>query len=441
MMPKSGTSCAAEFHRDTEAGPAMRTQPFFGWRVVTGAFVLAVLSWGFGFYGMSIYLQAVHTTRGWPVLIVSSAVTAHFLAGALFVANLPSLHRRFGLARVTRAGACALAAGVLGWAMATAPWQLFAATLLSGAGWGVTSGAALNAIVAPWFDRERPAALSAAYNGASIGGVVFAPLWVFGIAQMGFPLAAATLGLVMAATVWILAGRLFARVPRQMGLTPDGHAGPPAATTRTRMPVVPPLRRDRRFLTLAVGMALGLFAQIGMVAHLFSLLVPALGVQYAGWALGLAPVFALIGRTVTVWLMPAGADRRLVAAASYAVQVLGLFAFVAAAGESVPLLLAGVVLFGFGIGNATSLPPLIAQAEFAPEQVPRVVALTVAASQATYAFAPAAIGLVREIAPAGAAAGDAPHVFAAVALAQTLAVVAFLAGRGPAPVSPGRPAG
>ena len=35
-------------------------------------------------------------------------------------------------------------------------------------------------------------------------------------------------------------------------------------------------------------MAIGLFAQIGLIAHLFSLLVPALGAQYAGLAMGVA---------------------------------------------------------------------------------------------------------------------------------------------------------
>jgi hypothetical protein len=57
--------------------------------------------------------------------------------------------------------------------------------------------------------------------------------------------------------------------------------------------------------------------------------------------------------------------------------------------------LLGIVLFGLGIGNATSLPPLIAQAEFAPADVPRVVGRSVALSQALYAFAPAVLaGLI-----------------------------------------------
>src|SRR5690606_39005204 len=144
--------------------------------------------------------------------------------------------------------------------------------------------------------------------------------------------------------------------------------------------------------------AVGLFAQVGIIAHLVSLLVPAMGAFGAGLAAGLATACAVAGRLMVGWLMPAGADRRLAAAAVYGVQVLGCGAFLLAGGMSVPLLLAGVVLFGLGIGNVTSLPPLIAQAEFARADVPRVVALGTAIAQAAFAFAPAAFGLVREFA-------------------------------------------
>ncbi len=97
------------------------------------------------------------------------------------------------------------------------------------------------------------------------------------------------------------------------------------------------------------------------------------------------------------WLMPVGADRRLVACASTALQILGSLALCLAAGDNVPLLLLGVVLFGAGIGNTTSLPPLIAQIEFVKEDVPRVVPLIIAIGQATYAFAPASFGLIRSL--------------------------------------------
>jgi hypothetical protein len=178
-------------------------------------------------------------------------------------------------------------------------------------------------------------------------------------------------------------------------------------------------------------MALGLFAQIGLLAHLFSLLVPALGAQLAGFTAGGATAAAILGRTLVGWLMPDHADRRLFGCVNYIVQILGSFAFLFAAGDNIPLLLLGVALFGAGIGNTTSLPPMIAQAEFSKEDVARAVPLIVAIGQGTYAFAPAMFGFIREFAPhwGSASAGAAPWLFLAVALIQTMAVVAFFIGR------------
>src|SRR5262245_65928423 len=140
---------------------------------------------------------------------VSAAVSVHFVIGAIVVANLPALYRRFGLPAVTKAGAISLALGIYGWAAADMPWQLFAATGLSGFGWSALGPAAINAIIAPWFVRNRPAALGAAYNGASVGGVIYSPLLAFAIAVLGFSAAAALGGLIIVATIWILADTIF----------------------------------------------------------------------------------------------------------------------------------------------------------------------------------------------------------------------------------------
>jgi hypothetical protein len=272
------------------------------------------------------------------------------------------------------------------------------------------------------------------YNGASIGGVVFSPLWVMAIGLVGFTSAAAAIGAVVVVTMWVLAGLLFSRTPQQMGLAPDGDgAGAPAASIVSAKAKPLPraaLWRDVTFLTLALGMAFGLFVQVGLIAHLYSLLVPALGADGAGFAMGAATAAAIGGRTLVGWLMPVGIDRRLVASVNAVVQIAGSIAFIAAAGSNIPLLLLGVLLFGAGIGNVTSMPPLIAQTEFVPEDVARVVSLIVAISQAGYAFAPAAFGLIRAFAPsAGADAGATPLVFVVAAIGQLLAIAAFLSGR------------
>ena len=250
----------------------------------------------------------------WPV---SAAVTVHFLVGAVAVTNLPALHRRFGVAWVTKVSALALAIGVCGWALATAPWQLFAATLLSGFGWSGMSAAAINAIVSPWFIRSRPAALAMAYNGGSIGGVIFSPLWVAAIQVMGFPIAAATLGAVMVLTIWILADTLFSKSPQQMGLAPDGDAlgviacasaratgsaaAGAAAVAQCQVPHAGCRHGDRFVRANRPDRPPVLSAGAGAWR------------AYAGLAMGAATAAAVVGRTLVGWLMPSGADRRLVA--------------------------------------------------------------------------------------------------------------------------------
>jgi hypothetical protein len=167
---------------------------FFGWRVVWSAFALAMLRlllWATG------VLHTVIERTGWPLSLVSMAVTVHFLIGAIVIANLPALSRYCGVSRVTSAGALILAAGVIGRAVATTPSQLFATAILSGVGWVAMGAAAVNSIVAPWFERARPAALATAYKGASIGRLLFTPLWVALIGRVGFVAAATAMGTVM----------------------------------------------------------------------------------------------------------------------------------------------------------------------------------------------------------------------------------------------------
>jgi MFS family permease len=407
---------------------AMR-EVFFGWRVVGTAFVVAVFAWGISFYGPPIFLQHLHATRGWPISLISAAITSHYLLGAIVVANLAALYRRFGTVRITRAGALLTAAGLLGWVYAREPWQLFLATPVSGAGWAMTGGAALNAMVSPWFVRRRPAALSMAFNGASMGGVVFSPLWVALIGWLGLPAAATLVAAAVVGVLWFLAGRYLGSNPAAMGLAVDGDAAPSVHSDRVPGEPAPPLSqpwRDRRFVTLAGASTLGLFAQIGLLAHLFSLLVPIFGEAGAGVTMGTVTACAIGGRSLLGLTMPPGADRRVIAGANFTVQAVGSLvlvgAFMAGAPPVLPVLL-GCLLFGLGIGNVTSLPALIAQTEFRVMDLARAVSLVTATGQAGYAFAPVVFGLLRE------SEGAAPLLFAAAAMFQLAAAVTMLLGR------------
>ncbi|WP_165982268.1 MFS transporter [Dankookia rubra] len=403
--------------------PARGTAPgrphgvFFGWRVAATASATALFSWGMGFFGPAIYLRTLLTEHGWAVSAVSAAVTTHFLVAAALVSFLPEAHRRFGVAGITRAGVALLAAGALGWASAREPWQAFAAAVLSGAGWAATNGAALNAMVAPWFERRRPAALAMAFNGGAVGGVLFPPLWVALIAGLGFPGAAAAVGAAALLVLWPLAGRHLRPTPASLGLAPDGGAAAGASTPATddaaagppRSPPAPArpgrlaLLRERRFATMSVAFALCMSALVGLYAHMLALLAPRLGDTAAAGALSLAAGCMVAGRTGVGWILSRGGSRRGAAAATFGVQACGggallLGAVVMPPGtESVAAALGGCALLGLAGGNLGVLPLLIVQAEFGRTDAPRAAAMAVAMNQAVMACAPGIFGALRDL--------------------------------------------
>ena len=91
------------------------------WRVVWTAFVVAVFGWGIGFYGPAVYVAALHRIHGWSISTISLAITGHFLVSAALISCLPDAYRRFGVARVTIAGALLAAAGAVAWTNARRP--------------------------------------------------------------------------------------------------------------------------------------------------------------------------------------------------------------------------------------------------------------------------------------------------------------------------------
>jgi MFS family permease len=366
---------------------------FIGWSVAWAAFALAVLAWGIGFYGPSVFLQTLHASRGWSISEISAATTFHFLLGALLVAYLPEIHRRIGIAATTLGGAVLMAIGLIGWSGSWEPWQLFLAAIPSAGGWAATSGAALNAIIARWFEHDRPKAMGVAFNGASVGGILFVPLWLFLIDRLGFQTAAQAISIVAIGVIGWLSVRYFKLSPISLGLGPDGKgvpepiAKPGPRLTRSEIVRIP------GFLTLSGAFALGLFAQIGLLSHLIARLTPDVGEASAGLLLSLSTVCAVIGRTLTGWWI-GDHDRRIAAAINFAVQTIGVLLLILGSGWLV--LAFGCMVFGLGIGNLTSLPPLIAQKEFDREDVVAVVALIVAINQAVFAFAPAIVGAFRD---------------------------------------------
>jgi hypothetical protein len=61
----------------------MSARYFYGWNVVAATFVMALFSFGLGFYGIAVYVAMLQQLYGWSASAVSAPVTVYYVAGAL----------------------------------------------------------------------------------------------------------------------------------------------------------------------------------------------------------------------------------------------------------------------------------------------------------------------------------------------------------------------
>ena len=90
-------------------------------------------------------------------------------------------------------------------------------------------------------DEKRAMALSLAFNGASVGGVLFVPLWTVLIDAVGFPTAAVLIGVTIIITTWVIARTYLRVAPIDLGVVPDGGG--------TSQPLREPMAKSTRPLT------------------------------------------------------------------------------------------------------------------------------------------------------------------------------------------------
>ena len=374
----------------------MRARYFYGWNVVGATFVMALFSFGLGFYGVTVYVATLQRLHGWSAATVSAPVTVYYVAGALLTMVIGGVYDRFGPRLVVIGGSIAMTIGLIALGVVTRPWQLYPAFLVMALGWGSMSGAAINIILAPWWERRRGLAVSLAFNGATLGGVIIAPSLIPLIGALGFP--RALVASAVGSFTLVIAAALIAlhRGPRVLGLGPDSDAAapargaPPVAGARTSRGDA---LRTWRFWSVSAPFALGLAAQVGVLTHLVDVVGATLGSTGAARAIGVTTASALIGRLLTGVVVDR-INRRAVASATLVVQMLGLSLLAAA--PSASAVYAGCVLFGVGVGNMTTLPGLILAGEWPRERFAALVGLAVGINQLTFAFGPSLVGVIRD---------------------------------------------
>ena len=371
---------------------------YYGWWVVFACFLMAVLSWGFGFYGHGFYLAELQRLRGWPSSLISGATTAYYLFSALLVIFVNDAIRHFGASACVLFGALTLAGSVAALPFVLEPWQLLAVYLMMSFAWATLSLGAINNIIGLWFDARRGLAISLALNGASFSGMVVVPALVLLAGVAGFTMAMLAGAVAIVVVSVPLTHILRADPPQSRRKSADAAPTPTAGSASdtpassagwTRASAL----RSWAFWSVSAPFALAITAQAGFLVHQIAFLEPTLGRTEAGIAVAITTGMAIVGRlilgTMAGWL-----DQRLASAVSLASQAAALAAMLWA--RDAMTLLAACAIYGFSVGNVITFPALIVQREFAPAAFGLIISLSTGISQFTYAFGPGLLGLVRD---------------------------------------------
>ncbi|MFO1029278.1 MAG: MFS transporter [Acetobacteraceae bacterium] len=367
---------------------AESTEMARAWPAVLACFATAIFGWGFGFTGLSVYLAELHQIRGWPTALISSAITGYYLFGAVCLTQTHVALRWLGPTRLLAVGTILLGGGAIWFSRSNHPWELFAAAAVMGAGWSCCTSTAISTSLALYFQHQRGLAITLALNGASAAGFTVAPVLAALSQRQGVETA---VPLVAVAAWTVVLPMVAIAFPKRTRLVTNAVAAATAAPHVT----TGNLLRSWRFWSISLPFALALAAQVGTIVHLVSMVLPALGPSGSAAALALTSVAAMAGRLVLAGVIDR-LPQRPAAAASVVSQACGLALMLLFLDQPVALY-AGCILFGLSVGNVITFPALIVQREFPATVFSRVISLSSACGQFTFALSPALLGAIRDM--------------------------------------------
>lgn len=364
---------------------------YFGWRVVTACFFMAVAAWGFGFYGHGVYLADLIRSKEWSSSLISGATTVYYLFSAVLIVFLNDWIARFGPKYCVLSGIACFALSICLLAFVESPWQLYATYFVMAFGWAVMSIGGITNILGLWFQAKRGFAISLGLTGASFGAILVVPMLIALIDFFGFTKAlifsasAMVAILVPITLLWVDAPTANAHANAQKNPIDSGQSG-----TWTRRRAL----GSWIFWSVTLPFSLGWLAQAGFLVHQIALLEPMLGRTQAGFAVATTTALSVIGG-LTLGTIIDRLNPRIASATALLIQSMALFA-ITLTSDAIFLFIA-CAAFGIWVRNLITFPSLIIQREFDSASFGMLIGLSTAICQFAFAFGPVVLGLMRDI--------------------------------------------
>jgi MFS family permease len=280
---------------------------YYGWLIIAVAFVTMAIGVSVR-TAFSLLMPPLIDEFGWDRGLAAGAFSFGFLVSAILSPIVGRVIDTRGPRIVILVGVMLMSAGLLLAPFIRTPWQFYATLgVLVGAGANMMTYTAHSQFLPNWFVRRRALAISIAFAGAGVGGIVLLPWLQTIIVGEGWRAACTVIGLLALLVVAPLT-LLVRKRPEDIGLLPDGAAQLDTSARKVPSNIVDPVWaatewtlaraiRTARFWWIVVGYFCALVAWYGIQVHQTKYLTEVgFSPIVAAWALGAVSVVAIPGQ-------------------------------------------------------------------------------------------------------------------------------------------------
>jgi len=367
---------------------------FPGWWVVGGCFFILFFGSALGFYGMSVYLNALSNENpDWNISSLSIATTFFFLIGGLWNVIVARLIATYDVRHIAYGGAVLGAFALLGLGQVQEQWQLFVVYGVFAIAWSSSGLTLATTVVTRWFHSKRASAIAAASSGLSVGGIVLSPIIKSLIDSQTLSGAAPILALLWLVGMSVPAFLLIRAEPGPLNWMPDGQPKPENHVMEMPGTPMSVAVRTRFFWVVTVGYILVMGSQVGAIQQIVKLVEERTTKETAALATsvlsGASVVFRLVGGRVIPKFPLAKFMVFIAVVQGCAIILIGQM-------HNTIALFVAIGLFGAMVGNVLMMQSLLIAQRFGVKDYARISARSGLVSLTGTAIGPILIGSIRD---------------------------------------------
>jgi hypothetical protein len=149
-----------------------RSRFFYGWWIAISAAIMHFFGGGTFYYGFTVFFNPIRESFGWNATVTSVAFTLQRLEGGIMGPIAGYMVDRFGPRRLMMAGWVVVGVGFILMSRISSLWGFYGTFVIIATGSSFASGMMSNVAIANWFNKKRSRALTTAFIGPGLCGLL-----------------------------------------------------------------------------------------------------------------------------------------------------------------------------------------------------------------------------------------------------------------------------